>query len=74
MNRSAPLLNAREIDLSIPMPDQVERVIEETERALIRDALRKAPLTPEAADMLGINRKSRCHNKMLKYGMLENGL
>jgi DNA-binding NtrC family response regulator len=55
------------------MPDQVERVIEETERALIREALRKARGRQEAADMLGINRKS-LHNKMLKYGMLENGL
>ncbi|HNY27915.1 MAG TPA: sigma-54 dependent transcriptional regulator [Candidatus Sumerlaeota bacterium] len=69
----SPFAQRQELDLSIPMPDQVERVIEETERTLIREALRKTHGRQEAADLLGINRKS-LHNKMLKYGMLENGL
>ncbi|OPZ10750.1 MAG: Transcriptional regulatory protein ZraR [candidate division BRC1 bacterium ADurb.BinA364] len=58
-------------DLSIPMPTQVERMADKLEARLIRAALAKTDgKRQEAADLLGISRKS-LHNKMLKYGLFE---
>jgi len=56
------------VDLSVPMPRHVENAVEATERRLIAEALRRSHGRQEAADALGISRKS-LHNKMQKYGM-----
>ncbi|MBN1867794.1 sigma-54-dependent Fis family transcriptional regulator [Candidatus Sumerlaeota bacterium] len=63
--------SARTLDLdpSLPMPEQVERVVEVAERRLIAEVLEQTTGRQEAADRLGISRKS-LHNKMLKYGMM----
>ena len=63
---SAP--DSPEVDLAIPMPQQVDRIVEITERAWIKEALRQTEGRQEAADLLGISRKS-LHNKMQKYDM-----
>ncbi|HUT23659.1 MAG TPA: helix-turn-helix domain-containing protein, partial [Sumerlaeia bacterium] len=56
------------VDFSVPMPRHVENAVEATERRLIAEALRRSRGRQEAADALGISRKS-LHNKMQKYGM-----
>ena len=62
-----------ETDLSRPLADQVERVVEREEKRLIQAALaRMNSRRQETADLLGISRKS-LHNKMLKYDLFEKG-
>ncbi len=50
------------------MPEKVEEVIETTERSMIAETLSQCRGRQEAAQRLGISRKS-LHNKMQKYGI-----
>ncbi|MFW6303106.1 MAG: sigma-54 interaction domain-containing protein, partial [Candidatus Sumerlaeota bacterium] len=61
-------LNAPHVDFSRTMPQEVEKAVEETEKAMIHHALQKCHGRQETADLLGISRKS-LHNKMLKYNI-----
>jgi DNA-binding NtrC family response regulator len=55
------------------MTDHVQRVAEQMEKRLVREALRKCNFKrQEAAKLLGISRKS-LHNKMRRYGLFEKG-
>jgi DNA-binding NtrC family response regulator len=58
-----------DLDPRRTMPEQVERVVEVAERRLIEMVLEQSASRQEAADRLGISRKS-LHNKMQKYGMM----
>ncbi|HOE97854.1 MAG TPA: helix-turn-helix domain-containing protein, partial [Candidatus Sumerlaeota bacterium] len=54
-----------------PLTEYVEEIVEREERRLIEAALRKTGgRRQETADLLGIARKS-LHNKMKRYGMLD---
>lgn len=59
----------RGVDLSVPMPVQVQRVTAAVERAMILEALQQRTSgRQQTADLLGISRKS-LHNKMREYGI-----
>jgi len=62
------MFNSATVDFSLSMPEQVERLAEQTETLMIQRALQKAQSRQETADLLGISRKS-LHNKMQKYGI-----
>jgi DNA-binding NtrC family response regulator len=66
---SAPVAFDRRVDLDTPMAVQIERMAEAMEQRLISEALRACRSRQEAADRLGISRKS-LHNKMIRYGMM----
>jgi len=54
-------------DFTEPLPDKLQRVAEQLEKLLIKEALEKANFRRQkAAELLGISRKS-LHNKMVKY-------
>jgi DNA-binding NtrC family response regulator len=58
-------------DFSLPMSQKVEILASQAEKALILRALaRCGNRRQEAADLLGISRKS-LHNKMVRYGLLD---
>jgi two-component system response regulator HydG len=59
------------LDLSLPMAAQIEKIVEQTERILIEQALQQSSGRQEAADRLGISRKS-LHNKMRRYNMQDS--
>jgi DNA-binding NtrC family response regulator len=56
------------VDLTIPMPDQVDRVVEATERLWISKALRQSQNRREAAHRLGISPRSLDY-KIQRYGL-----
>jgi len=62
-------------DFSISLSSKIERLTSQAEKELISRALARCGNRRQAAaDLLGISRKS-LHNKMVRYGMLdeENG-
>jgi DNA-binding NtrC family response regulator len=64
-------VEAHAIDLTVPLAQRIESIVEEEERRMILAALSKMNgRRQETADLLGISRKS-LHNKMHKYGMFD---
>ena len=66
---AAPVPFERRVNLTIPMAQQIDNLVEAAERRMIAETLRVCKGRQEAADQLGISRKS-LHNKMQKYGMM----
>jgi DNA-binding NtrC family response regulator len=60
-----------DMDFTLPLARQIDRLIESAERKMIDAALdRMRGRRQETADLLGISRKS-LHNKMQKYGLFD---